>query len=202
MIDRNNVLQRALQGEELLCLELGCGDRKRHPTAVGIDLLDFPGVDVVGDVLEVLKALPDACVQRVWSYHFLEHVDSVSAIMRELGRVCAPGAIVEVTVPHFSNPFFYSDPTHRSAFGLYSMSYFCIDKLFSRSVPKYGLQPLFEVFDVKLFFKSPRPRYIRYALKRLIQAMVNSCSWTQELYEELFSFLCPCYELRYSLVRR
>lgn len=201
MIDRNGVLDRLREPGVRIALELGCGDRKRHSEAVGIDLLDLPGVDIVGDVAQVLAALPAGCVDKVWSYHFLEHVDDVSTIMHELSRICAPGAVVDVTVPHFSNPYYFSDPTHRRPFGLYSMCYFCTDRLFSRRVPRYGVKPAFDLQGVDLVFKSPPPRYLRYGFKKLVQIIVNSGRWMQEFYEELLCFMFPCYEVRYVLVR-
>ena len=201
MIDRSGVFARLRDPEARIAIELGCGDRKRHAGAVGIDLLDLPGVDIVGDVAEVLKALPTGCVDRVWSYHFLEHIDDVGAIVKELGRVCAQGAVVDITVPHFSNPYYFSDPTHRRPFGLYSMCYFCTENLFSRSVPRYGITPMFEILNVDLVFKSPPPRYLRYGFKKIMQAIVNSSRWMQEFYEEMLCFIMPCYEVRYVLVR-
>jgi hypothetical protein len=50
-----------------LVLELGCGGTKRFPEPVGIDLLELPGVDVVGDALEVLRSLPDGSVRAIHS---------------------------------------------------------------------------------------------------------------------------------------
>ena len=46
-------------------VELGCGPARRHPDAMTVDALDFEGVDVVGDVFEVLAAMPDASVDEV-----------------------------------------------------------------------------------------------------------------------------------------
>jgi SAM-dependent methyltransferase len=201
MIDRKGVLDRLREPDARIALELGCGDRKRHAEAIGVDLLDLPSVDIVGDVAQVLASLPDGCVDKVWSYHFLEHIEDVGAIVQELGRVCVPGAIVDLTVPHFSNPYYFSDPTHRRPFGLYSMCYFCSDRLFSRRVPRYGITPLFELHSVSLVFKSPPPRYMRYGFKKLVQAIVNSSRWMQEFYEEMLCFMVPCYEVRYVLMR-
>lgn len=47
IIDRHNVLARAHSGERFQ-FELGCGTRKRDPRAIGVDMLDDPGVDLVG----------------------------------------------------------------------------------------------------------------------------------------------------------
>ncbi|MCC6992464.1 MAG: methyltransferase domain-containing protein, partial [Acidobacteria bacterium] len=97
-------------------LELGCGPARRHAEAITVDALDFEGVDVVGDVFDVLAAIPDGAVDAVHSYHFLEHVEPLGGIVRELARVLSPGGLLHTVVPHFSNPYFYSDYTHRQTF--------------------------------------------------------------------------------------
>ena len=61
-------------------LELGCGPSKRDPAALGVDLLDHPGVDVLGAVLPVLASLPDASVRSVYSAHLFEHLPDLDAV--------------------------------------------------------------------------------------------------------------------------
>ena len=135
-------------------LELGCGDRKRHANAIGIDALDFPDVDVVGDVFEVLSKLPDGSIAGIYSYHFFEHIEDIERLFNEVTRVLRREGELKVVVPHFSNAFYYSDLTHRHPFGLYSFSYFCNDKLFRRTVPKYMRDIRCELTQVRLVFKS------------------------------------------------
>lgn len=93
-------------------LELGCGPNRAFPGHLGVDAIAYPAVDVVMDVFEFLGSLPAGCVQEVHSSHFLEHVTDLPKLMKELARVCKPGGRVVSVVPHFSNPYFYSDPTH------------------------------------------------------------------------------------------
>lgn len=200
LIDKTGVLQRLHNGERLQ-LELGCGPRKVDPNAIGVDLLDFDGVDLVGDVYVALAAMPAAGISGVYTSHFLEHVPDLPRLIEELGRVMAPGAALTIIVPHFSNPFYYSDPTHRTPFGLYTMAYFCEQTLFSRGVPRYGFKSPLVIEAVKLRFKSYPPRYLRHALKLAIGAMVNSCTFAMEFYEENVCWLVPCYEVHYSLRR-
>src|SRR5687767_4254564 len=121
-------------------LELGCGPARRHAEAVTVDALDFEGVDVVGDVFSALALIPDGCVDGVHSYHFLEHLDSLSRIVAEIARVLRPGGLLHAVVPHFSNPYYYSDHTHRQVFGLYSFSYLADDRIFRRRVPRYQME--------------------------------------------------------------
>jgi ubiquinone/menaquinone biosynthesis C-methylase UbiE len=182
-------------------LELGCGAKKRHINALGIDLLPEEGVDFIGDIFVILKQFPDKVVDNVWSYHFFEHIESTKDLLNELARVCKYNAKITITVPHFSNPYYYSDPTHRTHFGLYTMSYFCEDGILSRSVPKYGVTPKFKIESVTLCFRSFRPRYIRHAIKKILQAIVNINSWSKEFYEEVFAFIFPCYELSYNITK-
>ena len=147
----------------------------------------------------MISALPDKCVDQIWVSHFFEHLDDIVHLMLEFARFCVDDALVEVTVPHFSNPYFYSDPSHKRTFGLYSMSYFCDDRIHQRSVPKYGRVPVFNIIESKLIFKSIRPRYIRHAIKKIFELIFNSNTWLKEMYEELFCYVIPCYEIRYRL---
>jgi hypothetical protein len=175
VVDKNNLLAR-LPELPRVELELGCGATKRDGTAIGVDARDLPGVDLVGDVFEDLPRL--VC---------------------ELARVIKAGGMLTIVVPHFSNPYFYSDYTHRRFFGLYTFCYFARSSLFRREVPTYGLATSLVVVDVKLGFRSARPFYFRYAFKRGLGAVFNASRWLQECYEENFCWLFPCYEIRYTL---
>ena len=200
MRDKSGKLQALIQARGGV-LELGCGPARRHPEAVTIDALDFDGVDVVGDIFEVLATVPDGTVDAVHSYHFLEHVAPLDGIVRELARVLKPGGLLHTVVPHFSNPYFYSDYTHRH-FGMYSFSYLADDGIFRRSVPRYQLDTGLILEDVRLNFKAARPFYVRYALRRALGVLVNSSRLTQEWYEAGWTGVFPCYELDFKVRRR
>jgi ubiquinone/menaquinone biosynthesis C-methylase UbiE len=200
MIDKHNVIVD-LPNRLTVCLELGCGSKKRYPGSIGIDVLDYPEVDLVGDIFEVLRSFPDSVVDEVHASHFIEHVSDIKLLMYELSRVVKVNGLVEFVAPHFSNPYFYSDPTHRSFFGLYTFCYIACSSLFSRQVPTYQHQLFFNLDRVDLRFKSARPFYFRYAIKFMIGKIFNSCTFMKELYEENFCYLIPCYEVYYRLRR-
>ena len=200
LIDKKNILPRAGSVSHIE-LELGCGNRKRNQQALGVDILDYPDVDIVGDVYEILASFPPQSVDAVYSYHFVEHVSDVSRLLSELARVVKPNGYIEFVAPHFSNPYFYSDPTHRNFFGLYTFCYFSNNSPFSRQVPTYDHKVEFNIDKVDLIFKSPRPFIVRYSLKRIFGSVFNSCNYLKELYEENFCYLFPCYEIRYQLRR-
>ena len=182
-------------------LELGCGPHKRHPEAFGVDVMDYAGVDFVGDVFDVLDQIPDSSVRAVYSYHFFEHVDDIGRLMDLLSRVMRPGGCLHVVVPHFSNPYYYSDYTHQSCFGLYSFSYLARDQIHRRKVPTYNRKISFELLTANLVFKSTPPFYVRHSLKKLQQFAFNLNRFTRELYEENLCYLFPCYEIEFLLKR-
>lgn len=198
--DKDGVLSR-LASMPQVKIELGCGPNKRHADAIGIDMLDYPGVNVIGDIYDVLSRFPSGSVKEVYSYHFVEHVENVDMLLLELARVVCIGGKVEFVAPHFSNPHFYSDPTHRSFFGLYTFCYFANDTPFVRKVPTYQRELFFEVERVDLRFKSFRPFYLRHSIKNVVGRLINSCNYLKELYEENFCYIFPCAEVQYRLRR-
>lgn len=183
-------------------LDLGCGTRKKQGS-IGIDLVAHPGVDVVGDVIEVLKEFPVGSVDAIVSQHLVEHVANLEALVEQITRVCKNGARIELVVPHFSNPYFYSDYTHRQPFGLYTFCYFAeYDRnCLKRVVPKYRSFPGLRLVSVDLCFKTSRPFYIRYLLEKAVGAVFNSSRMMRELYERTFCYIWPCYELKFVLTK-
>jgi ubiquinone/menaquinone biosynthesis C-methylase UbiE len=200
LIDKGRVLAN-LSKHSPLTVEVGCGPRKRYPGSIGIDAIDYDGVDIVGDAMEALRALPSGSADLVTSSHFLEHVTEIGAFLDEMVRVVRDGGQLEVIVPHFSHPYFSSDPTHTHRFGLYTFSYLTTENLFRRRVPAYIQRSNVRLVKVDLVFKSTPPFYVRHGIKRLIGWIFNSCRYLQELYEENFCYLFPCYEIRYVMLK-
>jgi SAM-dependent methyltransferase len=198
VVDKRNVVARISELHPVM-LDLGCGQRKCSPQAIGIDALDYESVDVVGDVFAVLQAFPDSSVDSVYSSHFFEHLENWPELLEELARVMKPGAVADIVVPHFSNPYFYSDPTHRTFFGLYTFSYVSRDNLLRRKVPTYQRELKFELTDASLRFASPF--YLRLPVKFLIGKILNATRFTKEFYEENLCYIFPCYDIRYRLRR-
>lgn len=202
MTDKRGLLARP-GGVHGAVIELGCGSRKRYPDSIGIDAIDGDAVDIVGDALEVQRALPSGSARLVTSSHFLEHVPDAGLMLDEMARLLAPNGEIEIIVPHFSNPYYHSDPTHVSSvgFGLYTMSYYARDPLLRRQVPGYVRRDQLTLKRVDLRFKSSPPFYGRHAIKRLVGSLFNSCRYLQELWEENLCYQFPCYEIRYVLGR-
>jgi hypothetical protein len=77
--------------------------------------------DIVHDLNQVPWPLPAGHFNEVQAFDVIEHLDNVINVMEEIHRVCVDSATVRITVPHFSCSNTYTDPTHRRAFGYYSM---------------------------------------------------------------------------------
>ena len=95
-------------------IDLGCGIRKQEGF-IGVDSMEFPGVDVVMDAFEYLATLSDESVDEVNMSHFVEHFDGQERIklFNELGRVVKKGGRMVVTCPAWSHERAYGDPTHK-----------------------------------------------------------------------------------------
>jgi hypothetical protein len=98
-----------------LKLNMGCGHNKKVGY-VNVDRAPACVPDVVCDLEQTPWPWPDSSVSEVVFFHALEHMGEQSAaflaIMQELYRVCAPNAVVHITVPHPRHDNFLGDPTH------------------------------------------------------------------------------------------
>ena len=198
---KNKKIIEKIDFSKKIILELGCGTRKRIQGSIGIDSIAYEKVDIVGEVVEVLSNFPEKSVDMVHSHHFLAHLQDLKPLMIELERVVKVGGTMEMVAPHFSSPYFYSDPTHKTFLGLYTFCYFTECSLFSKKVPTYGHDCKFELTRVDLIFKSPRPFYFRYAIKRFFGMIFNLNSYLKEFYEENLVYLISCYEVKYHFVK-
>ena len=156
---------------------------------------------MVGDALTVLGGLSDGSVASIYSEHFMEHIDNPRELLAEAARVLQSRGEFRVVVPHFSNPAFYSDPTHRAFFGLYTFSYWVRETPFRRKTPQYEEALPFVLVSADHRFMSSRPFYVRHALKKVLGWWVSWGRWPKEFYEEQICWLMPCYELEFVLVR-
>lgn len=104
-------------------LNLGCG-RKRVEGAVNVDVTPRANPDLVHDLNQRPWPLPADHFREVLAHDVLEHLDDVVAALEEIHRVSRDGAVVRITLPHFSCANAFTDPTHRHHFGRHSFACF------------------------------------------------------------------------------
>jgi Methyltransferase domain len=194
----NPPVARDLEAGKALRIDIGSGPRPR-PGFYALDQLELEGIDIVADLNQPLGLLPDNCAEHVFTSHTLEHVEKLLPLLAEIHRIARPGALIEVIVPHFSNPYFYSDPTHVRAFGLYTMNYF-VDTEKQPAVwrvPTFYSSTRFEMEQVKLSFY--RFNLWDRLFVPLLRAFVNRSARTQNFYELRLSWLFPAAEIRFRM---
>jgi hypothetical protein len=195
----NPSVRHDLDNGRKLRLNVG-GGKRRVPGFYNLDLVALPEVDVLADLNEPLSELPDDSVEEVYCRHVLEHVGRFVELMAELHRVVAPGGRLEVVVPHFSNPYFYSDPTHVRFFGLYSFYYFCDEAdQPRRKVPNFYSAARFRVESVR--FGLMRDSWLDRAVRTVVQPLINRGVGWLDWYERRLSRLFPVSEVHYVLRR-
>ncbi|SDT84233.1 class I SAM-dependent methyltransferase [Desulfobacula phenolica] len=190
-------LKETLNSSSKVVLELGSG-RKKKPGRILIDIIDMPHIDIIADLEQGLSFLPDNCIDEIHSKSLLEHIDHFDLLMKEIWRVLKPSGKKYLYVPHFSNPYYFSDYTHRRFFGLYSFEYFSgQQRRFKRKVPSFYNNCEFITEDISLVFRSPWKT--RKLFKQLIQKIINLHPWIMEFYEENLCYIVPCSALKATL---
>ncbi|MCH7568275.1 MAG: class I SAM-dependent methyltransferase [Nanoarchaeota archaeon] len=169
-------------------LNFGCGPDIKKSTKnekwINMDILKLPGIDVVHDFNKFPYPFKNNEFDVVYTSHVLEHMDDLIKVMKELKRICKPGAKIIIRVPHFSCGVSYRDPTHKRLFSYFTFEYFTEDCF-------YGL-PKFKIVKRKLNFTRLAFPSLNYIFNPLIN--INPA-----LYERFFCWVLPCAECLFEL---
>ena len=84
--------------------------------------------DVIHDLGSIPYPFVDNEFDQVVCRHVAEHVPDVMAFIAELHRVTKAGGRILIVTPHYSNPDWPTDPTHRNHFNSYSFNCFVEDR--------------------------------------------------------------------------
>ena len=179
-------------------LDLGSGDSPRKGF-YSVDYLEMAGVDVVADLNKPLVLFPSDCSEYVYSRHTFEHIQEFIPLMREIHRITKAGGTIEIIVPHFSNVYGYSDPTHVRLFGLYSMYYFVSkeNQPQVRKVPEFYTDLRFRIKSVRIEFY--RLSVLDKVVAPLISKVININASTQDFYERRLAYIFHAWQIRYVL---
>lgn len=104
-------------------LDVGCGSNKTEG-AIGLDNNPRTDADVIHDLGQLPYPFPDNEFDVVVSNHVVEHVPDVMAFITELYRVTRNGGSIKLLTPHYTNPDWANDPTHRNHINSYTFDTF------------------------------------------------------------------------------
>jgi SAM-dependent methyltransferase len=173
-------------------LDVGCGANK-HPGAIGLDSNPRTAADVIHDLGDIPYPFPDDEFDEVVSSHVAEHVPDVMAFVSEMYRITKNGGRIKILTPHYTNPDWATDPTHRNHFNSYTFNVF---------MPERQLFPFYT--EVHL-----RPVRVHVSLANLwrslgIEFLVNldekfpSMRFTRKFWEHYLSYIFRGKELRFE----
>jgi SAM-dependent methyltransferase len=185
--------QTAARRNSKTILDVGCGQNK-FAGAIGIDSNPRSHADVIHDLGLFPYPFERDEFDEVICRHVIEHVPDVLGLINELHRITKPGGRLKIVTPHYSNPDWATDPTHRNHFNSYSFTCFVKDKT---PFPFYTEAEL-------------RPIKIHVSLANLWRALglefvVNldqrwpSMRFTRKFWEFYLSTICRGKELSFEL---
>lgn len=164
-------------------LNLGCG-RKHLVNAVNLDIVNDTHPDLVHDLNRRPWPFADGRFEQILAHDVIEHLDDPLAVFEEIHRISSHGAVVDITVPHFSCANAFADPTHRRFFSYFSMDYVTGESEFS--------------FYTKFRFKCLSRQIVFHPtlLNKIVRRLANLYP---HAYEQRWAWMFPAWFLSFRL---
>ena len=122
-------------------LDVGCGINKT-PGAIGLDNNPKTAADVIHDLGAVPYPFADDEFDTVVSNHAVEHVPDLMAFIGELYRITRHGGRIKLITPHYTNPDWANDPTHRNHINSYTFNTFTPERAVFEFYTDVRLRPV------------------------------------------------------------
>jgi len=187
---RTNTVEPSIKSR---MLDIGCGTNK-VAGAVGMDVNPRTAADVIHDLDDLPYPFAADGFDEVIGRHVIEHVRDPMAVMCELHRITRSGGVVKLVAPHWTNPDFATDLTHRNHLNSYSFRNltderpvfpFYTDVRFRQLRVRVTLLNLWKLtgleYLINLDNRFPSMRFIRKFWEQYLNAIVRG----KELHIEL-----------------
>src|ERR1044072_7519687 len=174
-------------------LDIGCGSNK-VPGAIGMDINPRTAADVIHDLDDLPYPFDDHAFDEVIGRHVIEHVQDRMEVIGELPRITRAGWLVNLVAPHWTNPDFATDLTHRNHLNSYSFRNlpadravfpFYTDVRFRQLTVRVTILNLWKLTGLELLInldhRFPRLRFIRKFWEQYLNAVMRG----KEIYFEL-----------------
>jgi len=111
-----------------------------------IDIVDFPGVDLIHDLNKIPWPVEDGAAIHINASHIVEHLQSLPNFMDECWRLCYPGGTLYIETPDANGDpnLVWADPTHVRPFVLHTwINYYTVEGIEKFGVSKHAWSILF-----------------------------------------------------------
>ena len=130
--------------EELLKIDLACGDNKKEGF-LGVDICKTDSVDIVYD----LEKYPwdfakDNSVDEIHCSMYIEHTKDIIKFMEECYRILKPLGTMTIIAPYYSSIRAWQDPTHVRAISEATFLYYNKQWMKDNKLEHYGIKADFD----------------------------------------------------------
>lgn len=116
-------------------LNVGCGNAKfdfpeasQADEVFGVDISPEADADLLHNLDRFPWPLESDRFDLILMQDIIEHLEDIPAVMNEVWRIAADGAVIRIRTPHYSSYYAYNDPTHKRFFGIYVLDGFLEEK--------------------------------------------------------------------------
>ncbi len=153
---------------------------KNHPDAVTVDIDPAHEPDIIHDLNTASLPFDDNSFNEIICHHVLEHLQDLSSLMGELHRVCSPGGVVYIEVPHHTS-WCANVPEHKLRF-----NYFAFDGYIEGGKTKWITAKKFKLLKREITFHK--------SFRRLfLHKLFNSFAFS---YERFWTYIFPAEHLK------
>lgn len=125
-------------------LNFGSG-KDIKPDYVNVDITAFPGTDKTFDFNHFPYPFSDNEFEEIYSDNVIEHLDDITAVMKELHRITKPNGVIRIIVPYYNCYGAYNDVTHKHYF-----SHLAFEPFYKESRGNYFISEKFALKRLKL----------------------------------------------------
>jgi 2-polyprenyl-3-methyl-5-hydroxy-6-metoxy-1,4-benzoquinol methylase len=172
-------------------LNLGCGEDIREGWD-NQDYTNFKGVNLVFDLESKDWPIEDNTYDFILCNHIIEHVQDIWGMFNNLHRVCKPGGIIKIEVPHYSLNAAFTQIDHKHYFGLDSLSILEEKDFQNKTLP-------FKVLSQRILWRGEKSSKIMQAVSWSINKITNCSHGMQLFIDRFFSKLTPYYFMEYTI---
>lgn len=173
-------------------LDVGCGANK-YEGAIGLDNNPRTAADVIHDLGEIPYPFPDNEFDLIVSNHVVEHVPDVMAFVGELHRIAKPGAKIRLLTPHYTNPDWANDPTHRNHINSYTFNTFIAGREVFDFYTDVQLKPLRTYVSLLSLWKALGIEFIVN-----LDQKAGSMRFLRKFWEQYLSYIFRGKELQFE----